>query len=48
MTILTVSRARSHGGTQGVYRHDSSATGTGMVFSVFVPPEVAQRPCPVV
>jgi S-formylglutathione hydrolase len=33
----TVSLNRSHGGTQGVYRHASSATGTGMTFSVFVP-----------
>jgi S-formylglutathione hydrolase len=32
-----VSVTRSHGGTQGVYRHASSATGTDMVFSVFVP-----------
>jgi len=28
---------RSHGGVQGVYRHASSATGTPMTFSVFVP-----------
>lgn len=27
----------SHGGVQGVYRHASSATGTEMTFSVFVP-----------
>ncbi len=33
----TVSTARSHGGTQGVYRHLSTATGTEMTFSVFVP-----------
>ncbi|MGI4948067.1 MAG: S-formylglutathione hydrolase [Janthinobacterium lividum] len=33
----TVSAARSHGGTQGVYRHASAATGTDMTFSVFVP-----------
>lgn len=32
-----VSEVRSHGGTQGVYRHASSATNTDMVFSVFVP-----------
>ncbi|MBA3669083.1 MAG: S-formylglutathione hydrolase [Sphingomonas sp.] len=37
MTIETVSEARSHGGTQGVYKHSSAATGTDMVFSVFVP-----------
>lgn len=33
-----LSTARSFGGVQGVYRHASSATGTDMVFSVFVPP----------
>ncbi|MCW3847887.1 S-formylglutathione hydrolase [Sphingomonas sp. LB-2] len=34
----TVSTNRAHGGVQGVYRHASSATGTGMIFSVYVPP----------
>ncbi|MCP9221288.1 S-formylglutathione hydrolase [Erythrobacter sp. LQ02-29] len=33
----TVSENRSHGGTQGVYSHDSRETGTEMTFSVFVP-----------
>jgi len=33
----TVSTNRSHGGTQGVYSHQSDATGTPMTFSVFVP-----------
>jgi S-formylglutathione hydrolase len=37
VTFETVSTARSHGGTQGVYTHLSSATGTAMTFSVFVP-----------
>jgi S-formylglutathione hydrolase len=37
MTLETVSTNLSHGGTQGVYRHASSATGTPMTFSVFVP-----------
>ena len=37
MTIETVSEAKSFGGTQGVYRHASSATGTEMTFAVFVP-----------
>lgn len=32
-----VSTNRSHGGTQGVYSHRSTATGTPMTFSVFVP-----------
>jgi S-formylglutathione hydrolase len=35
--IETLSANRAHGGTQGVYRHASSATGTDMTFSVFVP-----------
>jgi len=35
--IETISIARAHGGTQGVYRHASTATGTAMTFSVFVP-----------
>jgi S-formylglutathione hydrolase len=33
----TLSETRSHGGTQGVYRHASAATGTDMTFAVFVP-----------
>jgi S-formylglutathione hydrolase len=37
MTIETVSTSRAHGGVQGVYAHDSVATGTRMTFSVFVP-----------
>ncbi|MEL7721187.1 S-formylglutathione hydrolase [Citromicrobium bathyomarinum] len=37
MTFETVSENRSHGGTQGVYSHASTATGTDMTFSVFVP-----------
>ena len=45
--IETVSETRSHGGTQGVYSHASSATGTAMTFSVFVPPTAA-GPMPVV
>ena len=34
----TLSRNRSYGGVQGVYSHASQETGTGMTFSVFVPP----------
>jgi S-formylglutathione hydrolase len=33
-----VSEAKAFGGTQGVYRHRASTTGTEMTFSVFVPP----------
>jgi S-formylglutathione hydrolase len=35
--LETLSSNRSHGGTQGVYRHTSTATGTPMTLSVFVP-----------
>ncbi len=48
MTIETVSLNRSHGGTQGVYRHQSRATGTPMTFSVFVPDHDASQRLPVV
>ena len=48
MTIETVSLNRSHGGTEGVYRHASSSTGTDMTFSVFVPPQAGAAKCPVV
>ena len=37
MTLETLSEARAHGGTQGVYCHISSATGTAMTFAIFVP-----------
>lgn len=47
MTIENVSENRSHGGTQGVYKHASAETGTDMTFSVFVPPQAQDRPCPV-
>ena len=36
--LETLSSAKAHGGMQGVYRHGSSATGTPMTFSVYVPP----------
>jgi S-formylglutathione hydrolase len=48
MTIETVSLNRSHGGTQGVYKHASPETGTDMTFSVFVPPQVRRTTFPVV
>jgi S-formylglutathione hydrolase len=44
----TVSTNRAHGGVQGVYRHASSATGTNMTFSVFVPPHDEGARLPVV
>jgi len=48
VALETVSEVRSHGGTQGVYRHASAATGTDMTFSVFVPPQPEKgEPLPV-
>jgi S-formylglutathione hydrolase len=47
MSITTVSETRSHGGVQGVYRHASSATGTEMTFSVYLPPQADAGTCPV-
>ncbi len=38
---------RSHGGTQGVYTHQSAATGTPMTFSVFVPDHAEGAKLPV-
>ena len=44
----TISETRSHGGIQGVYRHASSATGTDMTFSVFLPSQPQKgEPMPV-
>jgi S-formylglutathione hydrolase len=34
----TVSTSKAYGGTQGVYRYASTATGTDMTFAVYVPP----------
>ncbi|NYD91466.1 S-formylglutathione hydrolase [Sphingomonas melonis] len=48
MTFETVSTARAFGGTQGVYRHESTATGTPMTFSVYVPPHDEGQKLPVV
>ena len=47
-TLETVETHASFGGTQGVYRHRSEVTGTDMTFAVFVPPQAAHGPCPVV
>ncbi len=43
----TVSEVRSHGGTQGVYRHASAVTGTDMTFAVFVPDHAPGETLPV-
>ncbi|MEH6791424.1 S-formylglutathione hydrolase [Parasphingorhabdus sp.] len=42
----TVSRNRSHAGTQCVYSHESSATGTEMTFAVYVPDHVEGEKLP--
>ena len=42
-----VNEQRCFGGVQGVYRHDSSETGTQMQFSVFRPGTQADKPLPV-
>jgi S-formylglutathione hydrolase len=43
----TISENRCFGGTQGVYRHASEATGTEMTFGLFLPSEAEQGPVPV-
>ncbi len=48
MTLETISKIRSHGGTQGVYKHASSSTQTDMNFSVFVPDHTPGERLPVV
>jgi S-formylglutathione hydrolase len=40
MTIEVVSENKAHGGRQLVVKHASTATGTDMTFSVFLPPQV--------
>lgn len=47
MRMEQISSARSHGGTQGVYSHQSDATGTPMTFSVFVPDHAEGAKLPV-
>jgi S-formylglutathione hydrolase len=46
--VETLSTVRAHGGTQGVYKHASAATGTDMTFSVFVPDHAPGAKLPVV
>lgn len=45
--IETISEQRCFGGTQGVYRHASSACGGPMRFSVYAPPQSRDGPVPV-
>ena len=45
--MKTISTAKAHGGTQGVYSHTSDACACEMTFAVFVPPQAKDAPCPV-
>ncbi len=45
--LTRLEQHRCFGGIQGVYRHDSSATGTAMEFAVYEPPQAARGPVPV-
>lgn len=45
--MKTISTSKSHGGMQGVYSHASETCGCDMTFAVFVPPQAADGPCPV-
>jgi S-formylglutathione hydrolase len=48
MSELTIiSEATAHGGMQGVYSHASEVCDCDMTFAVFVPPQAAERLCPV-
>ncbi len=42
----TISENRCFDGTQGVYTHSSTATGTDMTFGLFLPAEAADGPVP--
>ncbi|MGF1446359.1 MAG: S-formylglutathione hydrolase [Pikeienuella sp.] len=42
----TISEARAFGGTQGVYRHASTACGCDMTFAVYLPPDAEDGPVP--
>lgn len=48
MTLETISTNTAFGGMQGVYKHRSTATGTEMTFSVYVPPHAPGATLPVV
>lgn len=46
MTLETLSENKCFGGVQGVYSHASNATGTQMTFGLFLPPQAADGPVP--
>jgi S-formylglutathione hydrolase len=43
----TISKARSHGGIQGVYRHEAETTRCPMTFAVYLPPQAESQTVPV-
>ena len=45
--LETVSTNKAHGGTQGVFKHQSRETGTDMTFAVFVPDHAPGETLPV-
>jgi S-formylglutathione hydrolase len=47
MSLARVAQSRSFGGTQDVWRHDAQSTGCPMRFAVYLPPQAATRPVPV-
>jgi S-formylglutathione hydrolase len=47
MLLATISKHASHGGVLGYYQHRSQANDSDMRFSVFVPPQAAAGPVPV-
>jgi S-formylglutathione hydrolase len=47
MTLEIISEQKCFGGVQGVYRHNSIATGTAMRFAVYKPPQAASGRVPV-
>ena len=47
MTLTTLKQYRCLGGTQGVFAHESTATGTRMEFALYLPPQAERGPVPV-
>ena len=47
MSLALLSESRSFGGLQSVHRHDSAALGCPMRFGLYLPPQAAQGPVPV-
>lgn len=47
MSLTETGSNKCFGGKQGVFSHQSTATGTGMTFAVYEPPQAADGPVPV-